>query len=68
MLPDDFRGPFCGDTTVQNPPETCDDGPYNGGYGKCKVDCSAIGPKCGRVNNVSADDGPTEAAAPGRGH
>lgn len=41
------RGPYCGDGTLQNPPEKCDDGAFNGGYDKCKVDCSGPGPKCG---------------------
>lgn len=65
------RGPFCGDGTTQNPPESCDDGPYNGGYGKCKADCSGAGPKCGDgvvQSNYGeiCDDGPNnDTNAPG---
>ncbi|MBX3233294.1 MAG: DUF4215 domain-containing protein [Labilithrix sp.] len=57
------RGPFCGDGTTQDPPEKCDDGPYNGGYDKCKVDCSGPGPRCGdgvidAIYGEICDDGP----------
>lgn len=41
------RGPFCGDGALNNPPETCDDGPFNGGYNKCNTTCNGPGPRCG---------------------
>lgn len=65
------RGAYCGDGTVQNPPETCDDGAYNGGYAKCKADCSGPGPSCGdsiiqSIYGEVCDDGPNnDTNAPG---
>ncbi|HNT28414.1 MAG TPA: DUF4215 domain-containing protein, partial [bacterium] len=43
-------GSTCGDTIVKStaPAEVCDSGfLYNGAYGYCKSDCSAMGPRCG---------------------
>ena len=37
----------CGDGTIDLPDEDCDDGGSNGSYGKCKADCSGLGPHCG---------------------
>jgi cysteine-rich repeat protein len=41
-----FSMPICGDGLVQ-PGETCDDGAANGMYGRCRADCSGLGPRCG---------------------
>ncbi|AKT39088.1 DUF4215 domain-containing protein [Chondromyces crocatus] len=36
----------CGDGVV-GPGEVCDDGAQNGQYGRCRTDCSGLGPRCG---------------------
>ncbi|MDP3245194.1 MAG: hypothetical protein Q8M83_06090 [bacterium] len=43
---------YCGDGK-RNGPEICDDGTENGQYGKCRLDCSGSGSKCGdkKVNS-----------------
>jgi hypothetical protein len=51
--------PKCGDGLV-DVGETCDDGPLNGAYGKCRADCSAVS-ACGDgvkdAPSESCDDG-----------
>jgi fibro-slime domain-containing protein len=37
---------ICGDAVTQNPPEECDDGQNDGGYGQCAPGCF-FGPRCG---------------------
>jgi cysteine-rich repeat protein len=36
----------CGDGEL-DPNELCDDGPYNGLYDHCDLDCRSLGPHCG---------------------
>lgn len=51
---------YCGNGVVDpDSTESCDDGPLNGQYGKCKADCSGIGPHCGDpVLNNAAQSNP----------
>jgi fibro-slime domain-containing protein len=64
------RAPFCGDGSVQNPPETCDDGTnattYGGASKVCGPGC-VIAPYCGDgiVSNGEACD---EGATNGNGY
>jgi fibro-slime domain-containing protein len=68
------RGPFCGDTTKQSPPEACDDGTNQSTYGgtsstTCAPGCS-IAPYCGDAivsNGESCDEG-TGAGKNGSGY
>ncbi len=57
------RGPYCGDSVTQNPPETCDNGvnlvTYGGTAKQCGPGCQ-IAPYCGDgavSNGESCDDG-----------
>jgi fibro-slime domain-containing protein len=65
------RGPFCGDKSVQNPPEKCDDGTNLGSYGASKV-CApgcVFAPYCGDSvvsNGEACDEGATNGG--GYGH
>jgi cysteine-rich repeat protein len=43
------RGPRCGDSIVQAPDETCDDGFNDNSYGGCSTTCQ-YGPHCGDGN------------------
>ncbi len=66
------RGPFCGDTTLQSPPEVCDDGTnattYGGAAQVCGPGCT-IAPYCGDAvvsNGEQCDEGPKNGT--GYGH
>jgi len=57
---------YCGNGVIE-PPEVCDDGVNDNGYGGCSPNCMGLGPYCGDAiaNGLFADGGLIEACDDG---
>ena len=61
-------GPYCGDTIVQTPQETCDDGTNLGGYNQCAPGCNnMVGCGNGILEGTEQCDAGANNGKPGSG-